>query len=200
MLLSAAYGRGRAWAREWSCRSLGAAPKALGRREVLQGLMGVAGAGLALPAVAQDHPVRDHLAHAERVATADKRASVPGAKPVFLDAHQMETLTSPRGAHRARLHAGAGGSLRRPAPRRGHAARTSRKFLSALGWIDGEATARFQHPWKALTAAQQTELLTAVSTAEVGRAAALLGARRGGDRARRRFPSGRPPRATASTS
>ena len=68
-------------------------PKTLGRREVL-GLMGAAGAGLALPAVAQDQPVRDHLAHADRVATADTRASAPGAKPVFLDAHQMETLTS----------------------------------------------------------------------------------------------------------
>jgi hypothetical protein len=41
-----------------------------------------------------------------------------------------------------------------------------RKFLGALGWIDGEATARYNHPWKALTEAQQTELLTAVSTAE----------------------------------
>jgi hypothetical protein len=41
-----------------------------------------------------------------------------------------------------------------------------RKFLSALGWIDGEAQARYQHPWKALTEGQQVELLTAVSTAE----------------------------------
>ncbi len=71
-----------------------ATPKTLGRREVLQGLMGAAGAGLALPAIAQDHPVRDHLARPDRVATADARASVPGAKPVFLDAHQMETLVS----------------------------------------------------------------------------------------------------------
>ena len=71
-----------------------APPRTLGRREVLQGLMGAAGAGLALPAIAQDHPVRDHLAHADRVAAADTRASVPGAKPVFLDAHQMATLVS----------------------------------------------------------------------------------------------------------
>jgi hypothetical protein len=38
------------------------------------------------------------------VATADTRASVPGAKPVFLDAHQMATLTSAGRAHRARFH------------------------------------------------------------------------------------------------
>jgi len=41
-----------------------------------------------------------------------------------------------------------------------------RKFLAALGWIDAEAAARYNHPWKALTEGQQTELLTAVSTAE----------------------------------
>jgi hypothetical protein len=41
-----------------------------------------------------------------------------------------------------------------------------RKFLGALGWIDAEAQARYHHPWKALTEGQQTELLTAVSTAE----------------------------------
>lgn len=144
---------------------LGAAPKALGRREVLQGLMGVAGAGLALPAVAQDHPVHEHLANAERVATADKRASVPGAKPVFLAAHQMETLTSLAeaivpGSTRARVAPFIDQLLAVDTRE------NQRKFVSALGWIDGEATARFQHPWKALTPVQQTEILSAVSSAE----------------------------------
>jgi hypothetical protein len=143
----------------------GATPKALGRREVLQGLMGVAGAGLALPAVAQDHPVREHLAHPDRVATADTRASVPGAKPVFLDAHQMATLTTLAeaivpGSTQAKVAPFVDQLLAVDTPD------NQREFLSALGWIDGEATARFQHPWKALTEAQQIELLTAVSGAE----------------------------------
>jgi hypothetical protein len=137
-------------------------PKTLGRREVL-GLMGAAGAGLALPAVAQDHPVRDHLAHADRVATADTRASAPGAKPVFLDAHQMETLTSLAerivpGSTRAKVAPFIDQLLAVDTPD------DQRKFLSALGWIDAEATARHDHPWKALTEGQQTEpLLAAVS-------------------------------------
>jgi len=143
----------------------GAAPKTLGRREVLQGLMGAAGAGLALPAVAQDHPVRDHLAHADRVAAADTRASVPGAKPVFLDAHQMATLTSLAerivpGSTRAKVAPFIDQLVAVDTPD------DQRKFLSALGWIDAEAIARYDHPWKALTAVQQTELLSAVSTAE----------------------------------
>jgi hypothetical protein len=142
----------------------GEAPKTLGRREVL-GLMGAAGAGLALPAVAQDHPVRDHLAHPGRVAAADSRASAPAAKPVFLDAHQMATLTSLAerivpGSTRAKVAPFVDQLLAVDTPD------NQRKFLSALGWIDAEAAARYNHPWKALTEAQQTELLTAVSTAE----------------------------------
>ena len=130
--------------------------------------MGVAGAGLALPAVAEDHPVRGHLANHDRVAAADTRASVPGAKPVFLDAHQMETLTSLAerivpGSTRARVAPFVDQLLAVDTQE------NQRKFVSALGWIDGEATPRYQHPWKALTAAQQVELLTAVSTAEPAR-------------------------------
>ena len=142
-----------------------ATPKTLGRREVLQGLMGVAGAGLALPALAEDHPVREHLAHHDRVAAADARASVPGAKPVFLDAHQMETLVSLAerivpGSTRAKVAPFVDQLLAVDTPD------NQRRFLSALGWIDAEAAGRYDHPWKALTVGQQTELLTAVSTAE----------------------------------
>ena len=142
-----------------------ATPKTLGRREVLQGLMGVAGAGLALPAIAEDHPVREHLAHHDRVAAADARASVPGAKPVFLDAHQMETLLSLAerivpGSTRAKVAPFVDQLLAVDT------ADNQRRFLSALGWIDAEAAGRYDHPWKALTVSQQTELLTAISTAE----------------------------------
>ena len=143
---------------------VGETPKTLGRREVL-GLMGAAGVGLALPAVAQDHPVRDHLAQHDRVAAADTRASAPGAKPVFLDAHQLATLVSLAerivpGSTRAKVAPFVDQLLAVDTPE------NQRKFLSALGWIDAEAQARFKHPWKALTEPQQIELLTAVSNAE----------------------------------
>src|SRR5437899_12136261 len=70
----------------------GDARRGLGRREVLQALA-AAGASLAIPALAEDHPVRRHLAHPARVAAADARAGA-AARPEFLDAHQMETLVS----------------------------------------------------------------------------------------------------------
>ena len=43
-----------------------------------------------------------------------------------------------------------------------------RRFLNALGALEGESIARFGHPWKALAPAQQVELLTAVSTTPAG--------------------------------
>jgi hypothetical protein len=144
------------------------APRGLGRREVLQGLM-AAGAGLTIPALADDHPVRQHLAHPARVAAADARASAAGALPAFLDAHQMATLTSLAeaivpGSTRAKVA---------PFVDQLVAVDTrdnQRTFLSALGWIDGESVARYQHPWTKLTEAQQVELLNELSTAAPARA------------------------------
>ena len=68
-------------------------PKTLGRREVL-GLMGAAGAGLALPAVAQDHPCAITSLTPTAWPPPTRARARPARKPVFLDAHQMETLTS----------------------------------------------------------------------------------------------------------
>ena len=68
--------------------------KGLGRREVLQGLMGSAGAAFAIPVLADGHPIQQHLKDHAKVAAADAKANVPEAKPEFLDAHQLETLVS----------------------------------------------------------------------------------------------------------
>src|SRR5690349_2009649 len=69
-----------------------AAPRLTGRREVLQGLAALAGSGIALPALADTHPMRQHLADHARVASAEAR--VAAGTPAFLDPHQLETLTS----------------------------------------------------------------------------------------------------------
>jgi Gluconate 2-dehydrogenase subunit 3 len=146
----------------------GDAPRSLGRREVLQGLLAAAGAGLALPALAQDHPVRKHLADPARVAAADARATAAVVKPEFLDAHQLETLTSLAervvpGSTKARVAPFVDQLLAVDTRE------NQRRFVGALGAIEGEAIARYGHPWKGLTEAQQTELLTAVSTAAPAR-------------------------------
>src|SRR5687767_10131210 len=69
--------------------------KARGRREVLQGLVGGMGAGLAIPALAEAHPMQGHLSDHAKVAAADAKAKAgAGSKPAFLDAHQLATLAS----------------------------------------------------------------------------------------------------------
>jgi hypothetical protein len=138
----------------------------LGRREVLQGVAAIAGAGFAIPALADTHPMRQHLADPARVAAAESRAAA-GA-PAFLDAHQGETLAS--FAERVLP----GSTTARVAPFIDQLLAVDTRenqlaFLEALGWLEGDAIARYGHPWTKLTEGQQVELLTAASTAEPAR-------------------------------
>ena len=139
-----------------------------GRRQILQGLVSGVGAGLAIPGLASAHPIQQHLKDQARVATADAKASAPGAKPVFLDQHQFDTLASLAelivpGSAKANV-AGFVDQLLAVDTQD-----AQRAFLNALGVFEGESIARYGHPWKALTEAQQIELLTAASTAQSSR-------------------------------
>ena len=134
----------------------------VGRREVLQGLFAGVGAGLALP----------DPAHAEAmapvVAAAQAAAKAPNWKPVFLDPHQFATVT----ALCARIVPGSDKALAdrfidsllgvAEADRR-------QRFLTALGAIEGASLSRFQKPFRALSEAQQVEVLEAASAGEPGR-------------------------------
>lgn len=138
-------------------------PSGLGRRAVLQGLLGGVGAGLALPLGADTHPVHQHLADAAKVDRAQAQARDAAWKPEFLDAHQFATLSLL--AERILPGSVASGSDRfidqlLAVDSRGNQAR----FLAALGAFEGDARTRFGRPWKALTEAQQVEILTAAST------------------------------------
>src|SRR5215217_6808776 len=64
----------------------------IGRRAVLQSLLTGVGASVALPMVADAHPMQQHLANQKKVAAADKKATASAYKPEFLDAHQYATL------------------------------------------------------------------------------------------------------------
>jgi hypothetical protein len=133
----------------------------IGRRRVLQGLFAGAGASLVLPGGVEAHTMEPAFA------AAVAKAKTPAAKPVFLDEHQFATL----GVLCTRIVPGSEKTLTDlfidellavTQPDR------QRRFLGALGAIDGAAIARFQKPFKALTEAQQVEILEAASTAEPG--------------------------------
>jgi len=148
--------------------------KGLGRREVLQGLMGSVGAGFAIPALAATHPMHQHLKDHAKVAKADAKASAPGAKPEFLDAHQLETLVSLAerivpGSTRAKVAPFIDQLLAVDSRE------TQKEFLNSLGIFEGESISRYGHPWKALTEAQQVELLTVASTGEASQQRGWMG-------------------------
>jgi Gluconate 2-dehydrogenase subunit 3 len=137
----------------------------VGRRALLQTLVGGAGLGMALPALAESHPMHEHLHDQARVSSADAKARAQGWKPAFLDQHQVDTLTVLAeqivpGSAKARSAEFIDALLAvETEPRQ-------RRFLQALGAFEGLAIAQAQKPWKALAEADRTALLTKASTAE----------------------------------
>jgi hypothetical protein len=139
----------------------------IGRRAVIQSLLTGVGASVTLPMVADAHPMQQHLANQKKVATADKKAAAPAYKPEFLDAHQYATLEAIAerivpGSTRARVAPFVDQLLAVDT------VSSQRSFLGAMGAFEMQAIDTFSKPWKALTAAQQDELLTVASTAASG--------------------------------
>lgn len=123
---------------------------ALGRREVLQRFAAAFGAGFVLPALAEGHPMRAHLADAARVAAADG----PAGAPLFLTPEQLETLT----AMAETIVPGSTNAAVAPFIDRllsVDTAENQQRFVAALDALTaGKA-------WPSLTEAQRVELLTA---------------------------------------
>ncbi|HEY7509053.1 MAG TPA: gluconate 2-dehydrogenase subunit 3 family protein [Vicinamibacteria bacterium] len=139
----------------------------MGRRAAIRTLIAGVGAGAAIPGVAEEHPVHRHLASASTVGEAEAAAAAKEWTPAFLDAHQADTFVSLA----EQIVPGSTKAAVTPFVDKLLSVDTEenqRRFLGALGALEGEAIARFRRPWKGLTAAQQVELLTAASTAAAG--------------------------------
>jgi hypothetical protein len=140
---------------------------AVGRRALLQTLVGGAGIGFALPSLGESHPMHEHLHDQARVSTADAKAKTAAWKPAFLDAHQVETVTILAeqivpGSTKAKSAQFIDALLSVDTEQR------QRRFLQALGAFEGLAITHAQKPWKSLTEADRTALLTKASTTEPG--------------------------------
>ena len=143
------------------------APAGIGRRAVLQSLLTGVGATVAVPMVSDAHPMQQHLANQKKVARADKKAAAAAYKPEFLDPHQYATLE----AVAERIVPGSTKARVAPFIDQLLAVDTTtsqRSFLGAMGAFEMQAIEKFGKPWKALTAAEQDELLTIASTTERG--------------------------------
>ena len=136
------------------------------RRQALQALL-AGGAGIAVPGLAELHPVHRHLSDSARIAEAGAAAATPEWKPEFLDTHQVETLI----VLAERIV---------PGSTRANVARfvdrllsvdtqeNQTRFLGSMGALAAASINRFGRPWKALTEAEQVELLTAASSEAPG--------------------------------
>jgi hypothetical protein len=139
----------------------------IGRRAVLQSLVGGIGAGIAVPGLASGNPLQQHTADHAKVAAAAKKAAAGPYKPEYLDAHQYETLE----VLAERIVPGSTKAKVAPFVDQLLAVDTQdnqREFLGALGALDMLAISKKSKPWKGLTAADQDELLTLASTADSG--------------------------------
>ncbi len=129
-----------------------------GRRRLLQGLAGGAGAVMAWPAFATRHPVHAHLDNDAALDAARAAASAPDARPEFFDSHQLETFASLAerivpGSATAQVAPFVDRLLSVDKPE------NQKELLQSIAAFDAAAIARHQHPWKALPEAQQVALL-----------------------------------------
>jgi hypothetical protein len=139
-----------------------AQPGGLKRREVLQGLFAGVGASVAIPGSAEPHPMTP------AVTAAHAKAKSTDWKAEFLDEHQLATvallcaLIVP-GSEKAGTDRFIDSLLAAD-----HRDR-QRRFLTALGALEGEALKRFSQSFRGLTGAQQVEILTAAAAGDPGR-------------------------------
>ncbi|HLW80357.1 MAG TPA: gluconate 2-dehydrogenase subunit 3 family protein [Terriglobia bacterium] len=141
--------------------------RGINRRQMVQRLLGGAGAGFAAPVLAVAHPVRKHLMSESTLAAADAKADAADWSPEFLDAHQNDTLI----VLAERIIPGS------------TAAQSNRfidlllsvdtqenqkKFLASMGAFEAESISTYQHPYKDLTEEQQNAILTKASTEKSG--------------------------------
>jgi hypothetical protein len=144
----------------------------LSRRAALQTLAAGIGASMAVPgfAGAEQHPVHKHAAQvaeqARKPGAAAKRAS--SFTPATLDAHQFATvvLLSELIVPGAKA-SGTPEFLDKLLTVESQ--ETRRRFISALGAMDGAALRSKQKPFKDLAAADQIALLTEASTGQPSR-------------------------------
>jgi hypothetical protein len=129
----------------------------LSRRQMLESLAAAVSAGFVIPGTAAAHPVQEHLKDPVKVAEARGPAA-----PSFLAPRELETFSSLAeqiipGATKAGVGSFVSALLAVGSKDQ------AESFLTTLGALDGACVARYNHPWTALTPAQQVEFLTAAS-------------------------------------
>ena len=171
ILESFTHQAGRAEAHGWS------------RRQAIETMLGTAGAGLMLPGLAAARP----FAGVREEAAADPaRQAEAGAawEPIFLDAHQNETLIV-LGERLVPRSAAAHANRFIDTLLSVESQENQRQFVAALSAFEHEALSRHHRPFKDLSEEQQIAILTAASEQKPSEPIEM---------GRRRRPASAPPR------
>ena len=161
--------------------------RGVSRRQIMQGLLSGAGAGLVLPGLAAAHPLHRHLASPETVAAAGEQAASADWQPSFFDDHQNQTLIVLAelivpNSTQAQVNRFIDTLVSVDTPE------NQKKLIASLSAFDHEALASHNQPFKDLIQEQQIAILTAAATGEASQAGG------GGRRRRRAVP---PPNSAA---
>lgn len=139
----------------------------LTRREMIVRLIGGAGAGMICVETGAAQSIHKHMVHGGPLAHADEQVAAAPWTPAVLDAHQNETLIvlAERivpNSTKAQVNRTIDLLLSVDS------AEDRQRFVDALSAIDHESQQRFGQPFKNISDAQQTELLTIASAKPPG--------------------------------
>ncbi|HLK04461.1 MAG TPA: gluconate 2-dehydrogenase subunit 3 family protein [Candidatus Acidoferrum sp.] len=139
------------------------ASETISRRAAARMLLGSVSAGAIFPWASTTHPVWGHLA--DEALMNDVEASGEKGSPHFLDLEQFAALEAIAeavvpGSMKARVAQFIDLLLSADTPK------SRDEFVTALNAVERESTARYSATFVALTPAQKTELLTAISSGE----------------------------------
>ena len=135
------------------------------RREMVRRLFAGIGAGAAWPFLAAPHPMYKHSASDSLPDHGDAQLAAENWKPLFLNAHQNETLIALSedivpGSKNALVSRFIDLLLSVDT------AEVQQKFAASLALFDVESQQRFGHPFKAASPAEQNTLLTQASSGD----------------------------------
>ncbi|MGH9432486.1 MAG: gluconate 2-dehydrogenase subunit 3 family protein [Terriglobia bacterium] len=133
------------------------------RREMVRRLATAMTAGMAIPGIAEAHPVHHHLRNEATMQAASESAGAENWAPLFFDPHQNETFT----VLAERIIPGStGAQVNRFVDLllSVDTMESQKRFLNSLSAFEAYSIQHYGHPFSSLTQDQQTEVLTLAST------------------------------------
>ena len=142
--------------------------KGISRREMVRSLATAMGAGMALPGIAEAHPVHQLLRSERTLEAAAGTAAAANWPPVFFDPHQNETFT----VLAERIIPGSSGAqVNRFVDLllSVDSLESQKQFMNSLSAFDAYSIQKYGKPFTGLSEDQQNEALTLASTTQPAR-------------------------------